>query len=446
MIELPSATKRLLWVAISTLLAVLGACSGARPKAQERSPLTILMWLAGHAHRLDEHLIEEFTRRTGIPVRLVPGPESASQQLAQELALLKQGSGAVDVFQVDTTWPATVADYMIDLKDPLADELSDELPQAIENATVKGRVVAAPFFVEYGILYYRTDLLKRYGFSHPPRTWSELETESSRIQTGERRRGRTHFWGYVWQGADYEGLTCNALEWQSSQGGGNPLEEDRTVNVDNPAAVQAFSRARRWVGSISPPSVIAYLEEDSRNIWQSGRAEFLRSWSYAYQLAKESPDIGNRFSVAPMPAGSARRASVLGGWYLGISKRSRHRAEAIEFVKYMLSRQVQSERALQSGFLPSDRSLYRDPAVLKSIPFFPSISNVPDSIVRRPAALAGANYDRVSRAYAHGVHLILTGKVSAAQGAADIQAELVRITGFPSRSPEPGRSVEQEHK
>jgi trehalose/maltose transport system substrate-binding protein len=103
---------------------------------------------------------------------------------------------------------------MLDLKDALRGELSDELPQAVENATVKGRVVAAPLFVEYGMLYYRTDLLKRYGFSHPPRTWKELEAESSRIQAGERRRGHTDFWGYVWQGADYEGLTCNALEWR----------------------------------------------------------------------------------------------------------------------------------------------------------------------------------------------------------------------------------------
>ena len=437
MIELPSATKRLLWVTISIFLAALGGCSGARPKAQGRSPLTVLAWMGGDSPKLDERVVGEFTRRTGIPVRLVPEPESASQELTQALALLKHGAGTVDVFQVDTTWPATVADYMLDLKDALRGELSDELPQAVENATVKGRVVAAPLFVEYGMLYYRTDLLKRYGFSHPPRTWKELEAESSRIQAGERRRGHTDFWGYVWQGADYEGLTCNALEWQSSQGGGNLLEPDHTVNVDNPAAIRAFSRASRWVGTISPPGVIAYIEEDSRNIWQSGRAAFLRSWSYAYPLAKRSPEIGHRFSVAPMPAGAARRSSVLGGWYLGISKHTLHRAEAIEFLKYMLGREAQSERAIQGGFLPATRSLYRDPAVLKAIPSFALMSDAPESIIRRPASLAGTNYDRVSRAYAHGVHMILTGKVSASQGATDIQAELVRITGFSNRPPSP---------
>lgn len=396
---------------------------------------------------MDERVVSEFTRHTGIPVRLVPEPESASQQLIQALALLKRGEGSVDVFQVDTTWPAVVADYMVDLKDVLAEELSNESPEAVENATVRGRVIAAPLFVEYGMLYYRTDLLKKYGFLHPPRTWKELEAESSRIQSGERRTGRSHFWGYVWQGAEYEGLTCNALEWQASEGGGNLLEPDHTVNVDNPATIRAFSRAARWVGTISPPGVIAYIEEDSRNIWQSGDAAFLRSWSYVYPLAKRSIEVGHRFAVAPIPAGTVRRASVLGGWYLGISKQTHRRAEAIEFLKYMLSPDVQSERAIQGGFLPGLRSLYRDPAVLKAIPpFLASMPETPGSIVRRPAALAGANYDRVSRAYAHGIHLILTGEVSAPQGVADIQAELVRVTGFASGRPSPNDAMKREAK
>lgn len=404
----------------------------------------MLTWMAGNSRNLDRQIVAEFTRRTGIAVRFVPAPESTSQQLAQEMTLLEHGSNAVDVFQVDTTSPAMVAAYMIDLKDVLASELSDELPQAVENATIGGRVVAAPLFVEYGMLYYRTDLLKKYGFSRPPRTWNELELESSRIQQGERLRGHSDFWGYVWQGADYEGLTCNALEWQSSQGGGNPLEQDHTVNVDNPAAIRAFSRAARWVGTISPPGVVAYIEEDSRNIWQSGRAAFLRSWSYVYPLAKGSADVGGRFSVAPLPAGPARRSSVLGGWYLGISKHARHRKEAVEFLRYMLSRQVQSERAIKGAFLPAARSVYSDRAVLRAIPFVASMSSdMRDSIIRRPASLVGARYGSVSRAYARGVHMILTGKTTATEGAAGIQAELVRLTGFADRPQQPG-SASQE--
>jgi trehalose/maltose transport system substrate-binding protein len=389
-----------------------------------------LLWTAGEAYRLDQQIIQEFTRETGIQVRLVPGSESASQRLQQELNLFRSRSSAVDVFQIDTIWTGILANDLVDLRNALSDELAEEMPATIENATVSGRLIAAPFLVEYGLLYYRTDLLRKYGFSHPPRTWYELERQSSRIQNGERLKGRSDFWGYVWQGADYEGLTCNALEWQMSQGGGNVLEPDHTVDVDNPAAVRAFARAAKWVGSISPPGVVGYLEEDSRNLWQSGRAAFMRNWSYAYQLALRSPDVRGRFSVAPMPAGVDPHSSALGGWYLGVSKHTAHLSEAIAFVKYMTSREVQKKRAIGGAFLPTFSSLYHDPAVLAANPFFASISDLPNRAVRRPAALAGAQYDHVSRIYAHGVHLILTGKVGASQEAAAIQAEVARLTGF----------------
>ncbi len=417
-------------IAVLISLAIISGCHGPQPEAAEARSISVLMWMPGEGLNLDRRITSEFTKQTGIAVRLIPASESASQRLTQELALLQQESSAVDVFQVDIISPGIVADYMMDLRNVLADELPSELQEAVENATVRNRLVAAPFFVEYGMLYYRTDLLKEYGFSGPPRTWNELETQAARIQRGERAHGRPDFWGYVWQGADYEGLTCNALEWQSSQGGGNILEPDRTVNVDNRAAVRAFARAAHWVGTISPPGVTAYLEEDSRNVWQEGRAAFLRNWSYVFSLAKRSGQVRGRFAVAPMPGGIDSHSSVLGGWYLGISKYTRHRADAVTFLKYLTSRQVQRERAIGGGFLPTFPSLYRDPAVIGANPFFASIADVPNRAVRRPAGLAGRQYDQVSRTYAHGIHRILTGELSASQGASNIQTELVRLTGF----------------
>ncbi len=427
--------NRVRWVAILLSLITIIGCSAPPPNAETTRSITVLMWMPGESNNLDRRIAAEFTRKTGISVRFLPASESASRRLTQEMTLLRQQSSAVDVFQIDTIWPGMVADYLLDLKDVLADELPSELPEAIENATIGGRLVAAPFFVEYGMLYYRTDLLRKYGFSRPPRTWSELETQASRIQRGERAAGRPDFWGYVWQGADYEGLTCNALEWQSSQGGGNMLEQDHTVDVDNQPAVRAFARAARWVGTISPPGVTAYLEEDSRNVWQSGNAAFLRNWSYVYSLASRSPEVGKRFAVAPMPAGVDPHSSALGGEYLGISKYTRHRPEAVAFVKYLTGREVEREAATGGGFLPTFPSLYRDPAVVSTNPFFASIADVPNRVVRRPAALVGSKYDRVSLTYAHGIHAILTGQVSASEGAAKIQAELVHITGFPNSDP-----------
>lgn len=423
-------------IAPIVFLAALAGCHHhPSPSEPPQKAITVLLWAAGDAYRLDHQISADFTRETGIQVRLVPGSESASQRLQQELSLFQSGSSAVDVFQIDTIWTAILADYLVDLRTALSEELPDEQPEAIANATISGRLVAAPFLIEYGLLYYRTDLLRKYGFSHPPRTWEELELQSTRIQRGERREGQSEFWGYVWQGADYEGLTCNALEWQMSQGGGNILESEHTVDVDNPAAIRAFARAAGWLGNISPPGVVAYLEEDSRNLWQSGRAAFMRNWSYVYQLASKSPAVKGRFSVAPMPAGVDSHSSALGGWYLGVSSHTAHRAEAIEFVKYMTGKEVQKRRAIGGAFLPTFQSLYHDPAVLAANPFFASIAGLPNRAIQRPAALAGAEYDHVSRVYAHGIHTILTGKAGASEEAAAIQTEIGRLTGFASKPP-----------
>ncbi|HEX4807593.1 MAG TPA: ABC transporter substrate-binding protein [Bryobacteraceae bacterium] len=432
-------------IAPVVFLAAFAGCHSP-PNEPHQKAITVLLWAAGDAYRLDQQISEEFTRQTGIQVRLVPGSESASQRLQQELSLFRSGSGAVDVFQIDTIWTGILANYLVDLRSALKDELPDEQPVAIANATIAGRLVAAPFLIEYGMLYYRTDLLRKYGFSHPPHTWDELEMQSSRIQKGERREGQSQFWGYVWQGADYEGLTCNALEWQMSEGGGNMLEPNHTVDVDNPAAIRAFARAEKWVGSISPPGVVAYLEEDARNVWQSGRAAFMRNWSYVYRLALKSPEVRGRFSVAPMPAGVDPHSSALGGWYLGVSNRTSHLPEAIAFVKYMTGKEVQKKRAIGGAFLPTFRSLYRDPAVLAANPFFASVSGLPNRAVQRPAALAGAEYDHVSRAYAHGVHLILTGNAAASPETGAIQAEIARLTGLASNRPLVPADTNKEHR
>ncbi len=87
------------------------------------------------------------------------------------------------------------------------------MPQLLPDYTVEGRVVAVPYQVNIGSLEYRADLLREYGYDHPPKTWDELEGMAKRIQAGERGKGKKDFWGFVWQGAESEALTCNPLEW-----------------------------------------------------------------------------------------------------------------------------------------------------------------------------------------------------------------------------------------
>src|SRR5205814_366808 len=127
-------------------------------------------------------------------------------------------------------------------------EISAQFPAIAASYTVDHKVVAMPYRVDIGLLFYRTDLLQQYGYHEPPSTWDQLETMAVRIQAGERVKGKKDFWGFVWQGAAAEALTCNALEWQAAEGGGQIIEEDETISVNNPHAIRAWHRAARWVG------------------------------------------------------------------------------------------------------------------------------------------------------------------------------------------------------
>src|SRR5262249_21759201 len=127
--------------------------------------------------------------------------------------------------------------------------------------------------------------------------------------------GEKDFWGFVWQGAAGEDLTCSGLEWQVSEGGGGIIEDDKTISVNNPQAIRAWQRAARWVGFISPPGVVAYGESDSDNVWSSGKAAFHRAWVSDYSLVASHPTPGKCYPVwRNQRAGRLGRASRhLGG-------------------------------------------------------------------------------------------------------------------------------------
>lgn len=380
--------------------------------------------------RLNEEL-RLFTNESGIRVEVLPAPESAVEQLATWRKLLEGGATVPDVYAVDVIWPGILADHLLDLNSYIpAHEIAAHFPELIANNTVNGRLVALPYNMSTGVLLYRVDLLQQYGYRAPPKTWEELESMAERIQAGERAKGNKEFWGFVWEGAPSEALTCNALEWQVSEGGGKILENGM-ITVNNPQTIRAWERAARWVGSISPPGVVAYKEWDAFNVWQAGQAAFMRNWTNAY-VAARAPSSPTRatFEVAPLPEGRAGLGATLGGSGYGVSRYSLHPREAAMLVRFLCRRDVQLRRCRKTAQPSTLPELYSDPEVLAANPYFSSILDTRKDIAVRPAATSGKKYPDVSRAYFEAVHMVLTGKKSATQAAADLQVELQKITGL----------------
>jgi trehalose/maltose transport system substrate-binding protein len=296
----------------------------------------------------------------------------------------------------------------------VGDAINDHFPAIVQNNTVDGALVGIPWFTDAGLLYYRTDLLEKYGLEVPT-TWEELEAAAATIQEGERAEGNAEFWGYVWQGNAYEGLTCDAIEWQSSEGGGTIVSPEGEIQVNNAETIAAIERAAAWVGTISPDGVVGYQEEDARGLFQQGNAAFMRNWPYAYSLGNaDDSAVAGLFDVSPLPAGaSGNRAAALGGWQLAVSKYSLNVDAAAALAVYMAGPEVQKERAIVGSYNPTIQSLYEDEDVLAASPFFGKLFDVFINATPRPSTITGTKYNEVSVAYFTAVHSVLTGEQDA---------------------------------
>ncbi|MGB2604383.1 MAG: ABC transporter substrate-binding protein [Terracidiphilus sp.] len=417
-------------------LLVLSAAQGCK-KTSQAAPEVVLTiidqsWLDKPSQALLGEELNQFTKETGIRVQVMPAPEVAVDQLETWRSLLESGSKVPDVYGIDVIWPGILAENLVDLKAYVPEqEVAAHFPELIRNNTVNGRLVALPYNLGEGLLFYRVDLLHKYGYAAPPKTWNELEIMAKRIQTGERAKGNKDFWGYVWQGAPSEALTCNALEWQVSEGGGTILDENGRITVNNPQAITAWVRAARWVGSISPPGVTAYQEGDAFNVWQTGKAAFMRNWPNAYVAAHdENSPTRDQFDIAPLPAGRAGSASALGGQGYGVSRYSLHPREAAMLVRFLTSRKEQARRSRKSSNPPIIPELYKDPEILARNSYFSTILVAyHQGIAVRPSTVAGKRYPDVSRAYFEAVHAVLSHEKLAPQAAAELQQKLAKILG-----------------
>lgn len=388
--------------------------------------VTAMLWAT--ARPGDEEAVAYCQEQTGITIDVQNGPESATDRLALYLQFFGAGSGDIDLMQIDVIWPGILAEHLVDLRPYLTDEeYASYFERIALNNTVDDALVGLPWFTDAGLLYYRTDLLEKYGFSAAPATWAELDEMATAIQEGERSEN-PDFWGYVWQGAAYEGLTCDALEWQFSWNGGTIVEPDGTISINNENAAAAFDMAASWVDRISPPGVVSYMEEEARGVWQGGNAAFMRNWPYAYSLGNaEDSVIKDKFAVVPLPKGGddGQNADTLGGWQMAVSKYSDDVDAAAEVAVCMTSYEAQKLRATLGSSLPTIGALYSDEDVLAANPFFGQLFDVFNGgAVARPSTVTGEDYNQVSTIYFTEVNKVLTGQQTGQQAVESIESQL----------------------
>ncbi len=410
------------WKSYSAVIAV-GIVAATGTSAEE---ITFASANAAANRDAFAKITKPWVEATGNTVKLIQMPMSSSEQFAQYRLWLSAGTTDVDVYQTDVVWAPQLADHMVDLKKAAKDVIPLHFPSIIESQTVNGKLAALPVWSDAPVLYYRKDLLKKYN-KPVPTTWEELTTTAKVIQDAERAAGKPDMWGYLWQGNAYEGLTCNALEWIKSYGGGRIIENDGSISVNNPKAAAALKLAASWVGNISPAGVLAYKEEESRGVWQTGNAVFLRNWPFVYALSnKDDSAVKGLFDVATLPVGPGEKtsAATLGGWNVAVSRYSKKQEAAVSFALYLASAEGQKIRALEMSQLPTVMSLYDDPKIAAAYPMIPRWKEVFMQTVPRPSAQVRLKYNEVSSRFWSAVHKTLSGKGSAAENLEELEVQL----------------------
>ena len=323
--------------------------------------------------------------RPGVHVDLVEGPNATDLRENLYTVALLARDASFDLVYMDVTWTSKFAAAgwleALDASFPSA-ELDELIPAAVEAGRYEGRLFRIPVRTDLGLLYYRKDWLAEAGFE-PPRTFDELARIARALQSPPER------WGFVWQGSQYEGLVCVFLEVLRGHHGFWIDPETLEVGLDQPPAIAAleFLRRARAEDAFSPRGVTTYKEEESRRLFQEGRAVFLRNWFYVWRLAQgpESP-LAGKVGVTPMVGdGSSEGAGTLGGWGLGVSRFSHQAALAREFIRHAISLPSQRALCLKTGYAPARRDAYRDRELLAANPLLGELQGMLQTAVSRPS-------------------------------------------------------------
>ena len=371
-----------------------------------------------------------WAEKTGNEVNVVSTPNSATERLALYQQILAANSADIDVYQIDVIWPGTLANHFIDLSQYIpAEETAKHFKAIIENNTVGGKLVAMPWYTDGGVLYYRKDLLEKHGLQ-PPETWQDLQAAAEKVLQAEQA-ANPQLQGFVFQAKAYEGLTCNALEWIDSFGGGTIVDADGKITVNNPKAVAAIDWAATLIGKIAPQGVLNYSEEEARGIFQSGNAVFMRNWPYAWTLS-QAPDspVKDKVGVVALPKGGAdgKNTAALGGWQLAISRYSENADIAADLVRYLTSEEEQKRRAIVAAYNPTIERLYADKEVLEAVPFFGTLDESFVNAVARPSRVTGTRYNQMSAEFFNAVHEVLSGTSKAEASLAQLEKKLDRLS------------------
>ena len=417
---------RIYWLGLFTSI-ILGILFLFIQPALTQQPIILTMLMQGQDLLNWRPFVQEFEQKNpDIRINLVEGPFDSNliENLYTSAFLL--GDSPYDIINMDIVWVPkfAAAGWIMDLSNKISSEqLSKFIPGNVEGGRYKGKLYRIPHASDAGMLYYRKDILEQAGVE-PPETFEQMVNISQNLQ----KQGKAT-WGYLWQGKQYEGVSAMFVEVLEGFGGFWANPQTFEIGLDKPEAIKAVEFLKSTIASgISPPGVTTYGEEETRILFQSGKTIFLRNWPYVWKLANvEGSKIKGKIAIKPMlHAAGKKGGSCLGGWGWGIAKTSRHPEEAWRAIQYLTSEETQRKFILQTGFIPSYKSLFTDGEVVAQYPHYPQLLKVVEQAALRPPL---AQYAQASDILQRYLSAAFTGRMSSEKAMKAAASETRNLLG-----------------
>ena len=355
-------------------------------------------------------------------VTFIQLPTDADAQRQQMIQNAETKSDAYTVLSLDVVWTSEFAAHQwIDKLPEKQFPLDKMLKPVVETAKYRSGLYAVPASSDGGMLYYRTDLLKKAGITEPPTTWAEMQSACAKVKKLPEAKSMSCYAG---QFQKYEGLTVNFSEAVNSSGGA-VTDANGKPDVDTPEAKKGLDFLVDSVkdGTI-PKEAITYQEEEGRQAFQAGKLIFHRNWPYVYSLAGKS-EIAGKYAVAPLPGLNGPGSSSLGGHNMALSSFAKNKATALDFIKFYTSEENTATFLKDASLAPPYASLYDDQALVKQYPYLPVLK---ESILRAVPRPRVVQYGDVTSSIQQEAYAALTGTKSSAQALKDLQEDLQKST------------------
>jgi multiple sugar transport system substrate-binding protein len=406
------------------------AISAALASSAFAQQTNIRVFSGGQNQRPDlmRKLFDQYQKANpNVKIELETGGATSELQRQYLSTVLNAKDSAIDIYLIDIVNPAQY--FSAGWLEPLdayvggPAAMKPYLPVYAQSNIVNGKVAAMPGFADAMFMYYRKDLLDKYGIKEP-KTWDELSAAAKKVMDGEKN---PNLQGLSIQGAPIEGTVCTFLlpYWSMGKAFNDGAGK---MTLDKDAAAKGMDMWLKMVDQgVIKKNVAEVKTPDTVNEFKAGQVTFGINWGFAWDRFKDDPDsqVKGKIGVMPLPAvAGGKSATCVGGWQWAVSAFSKNKPDAAKLVQFMASPASSKFLAVEGSLLPTIQSVYTDADVVKAVPWFKDAANV---VIAGQARPMSPRYGEVSDTIRTTASAIFARTKTPAEGVAEIDGKLARV-------------------